>query len=202
MIQPVSIHRSRKHLWVAIVLCITAPLCFVVSVFATDESIPTRLFMFGFGVLLVILASVLLREMFGKRPIIRLDSQGIHYRETPVSFDVYWHEIAGVSRQEYAGSDTVILQLTSDDYEKFCSRLPKRLQSVFRLHGRSPGTSRWIEVIGGVSMLPLNPTAVFDLIPRGMERTLPRYGVRLRVVNLQISAEDLEAMLLRFRNAR
>jgi hypothetical protein len=140
--------------------------------------------------------------MFGKRPIIRLDSQGIHYRETLVSFYVYWHEIAGVSRQEYAGRDTVVLQLTSDDYEKFCSRLPKRLQSAFRLHGRSPGASRWIEVIGGVSMLPQNPTAVFDLAHRGMERTLPRYGVRLRVVNLQISAADLEAVLLRFRNAR
>jgi hypothetical protein len=207
MVKPILIYRSRRHLGLALMAAIMGPLMVIASIYATDVSAGWRLAWFPLGVGFTLYAWIILREVSGKKPIVTLDEHGLHYKETSISFDFQWSEISAVSRQEINEIDSVLLHLTPSNYEKFCSRLPNWAQGLFRVHGRWPWVSK---LASGVSVLflPQSPQAkdfigpTLDIASGLVEGTTPRYAVALPVINLQVSAAELEAMVLDYIDAR
>jgi hypothetical protein len=184
--------------------CLLSPLLIWFALAAADESALIRAGALVMGLAFLFFAWRSLQEVLGARPIIRIDDAGVHLNETAISFYLRWNEISGVSRQKMVGADydAVYLQLTTENYEAFCARLPSWAQGLFRAHGRWPWLSK---ALLGLSVIKLDIPDLGDIVDAAevlSERTPPRYAVGLPLVHLQTSAEELEEILLRILAAR
>jgi hypothetical protein len=204
MTQPILISRSRKRLWLVILAAVFSPLLIWFALVATDESVLARATASVMGLAFLLFGWRSLQEVVGARPIIRIDESGVHFNEMLISFYLPWNEIGGVSRQKMAGTsyDAVYIHLTAEDYEAFCTRLPRWAQGVFRAHGRWPWLSKALLGLHVIDLDIPGPDDILNIMEGLRQRTPPRYAVGLPLVHLKTSAEELEEILLRMLAAR